>query len=104
MENLVNFAGLTFIFRFLPIFLILYFAVREKYRDTVLLVGSLFFYAAGEPVFLLLLIALTAVNHAVGKKSWEYGTGYTVMEWQKCKKKKLMVFAVALDVAVLVLF
>lgn len=49
---MVNFAGLTFIFRFLPIFLILYFAVRGKYRDTVLLVGSLFFYAVGEPVFL----------------------------------------------------
>lgn len=102
--EMVNFAGLTFIFRFLPVFLILYFAGKGKYRDTVLLVGSLFFYAVGEPVYLLLLIALTAVNHLIGKKSWEYGTGYTVMEWQKYKKKKLMLWAVSLDIAVLVLF
>lgn len=102
--EMVNFAGLTFIFRFLPIFLILYFVVRGKYRDTVLLGGSLFFYAVGEPVFLLLFIALIAVNYFIGKKAWKYGTGYTVMEWQKCKRKKLMTAAVVLDVSVLVLF
>ena len=40
---LVNFSGLEFIFRFLPVFLILYYLVPETLQDLVLFVGSLVF-------------------------------------------------------------
>lgn len=53
------FSSLTFIVLFLPIFLICYFIVPKKYvglRNLVLLLFSLLFYAAGEPIWVVLLI------------------------------------------------
>lgn len=57
------FSSLGFIFHFLPIFLITYFAVKPKFRNIVLLVGSLVFYSFGKPWQLLLLLISTIVNY-----------------------------------------
>ena len=46
------FSSLEFIFRFLPIFFLAYFATPARYRNIVLVVGSLVFYAVGEPVYI----------------------------------------------------
>ena len=56
---MVSFAGLTFIFRFLPIFLIIYYVVPSRYKDMVLLFGSYIFYTVGDPYFIVLLIFLS---------------------------------------------
>lgn len=101
---MVSFSSFEFLFRFLPIFLILYFAMPKKYRETLLLLGSLVFYAFGEPVFILVLIVTTIVNYSIGMQSWKVGEGFSLHEWQKNKRKKYMMQAVALDVAVLVIF
>ncbi len=50
------FSSLLFLFRFLPAVLILYFAVPRPARNLVLLLVSLFFYAWGEPVYVVLMI------------------------------------------------
>lgn len=65
---MINFAGIAFVFGFLPVFIILYYVISKKYRDTILLIGSLFFYAVGEPVFFLLLLALTGLNYVLAGK------------------------------------
>lgn len=55
------FSSLTFLFGFLPILLILYFILKKrKYKNIVLLIFSLIFYAWGEPkyIFLMLLTIL----------------------------------------------
>lgn len=57
------FSSLEFIFRFLPIFLLAYFATPAKYRNAVLTVGSLVFYAVGEPVYVFLMITSIAANY-----------------------------------------
>lgn len=101
---MVSFSSLEFLFRFLPVFLILYFAVPVRYRDTVFLVGSLFFYGVGEPAFVLVLIVLTMINYAMGRRIWKLGEGFTIHEWQKNKRKRYMIQAVALDVAALAVF
>lgn len=62
MEVLV-FSSVEFLFRFLPIFLILYFATKPKYRNVTLLIGSLFFYAFGEPMYIFLMILSIYMNH-----------------------------------------
>ncbi len=49
---MISFASLEFMFRFLPVFLIIYYAFPTKHRNTILLIGSIVFYAVGEPVFL----------------------------------------------------
>jgi vacuolar-type H+-ATPase subunit I/STV1 len=57
------FPSLAFIYIFLPVFLILYFINHSSlYRNLLLLIGSLVFYAWGEPVFVLLLMAMILVN------------------------------------------
>lgn len=50
------FSSTVFLFRFLPIFIILYFVVPGRMKNIILLFGSLFFYAWGEPVYVLLML------------------------------------------------
>ena len=85
---MVSFSSLEFLFRFLPVFLILYFVMPVKHRDMVLLIGSIIFYAAGEPVFILALILCTLVNYYFGMEIWKLGIGFEMHGWQKKKRKR----------------
>lgn len=58
------FSSIPFLFFFLPLCLILYYAVPERWKNLVLLVFSLVFYAWGEPVFILLMLASCTFNWA----------------------------------------
>src|SRR5450759_2713892 len=60
----MGFSSITFLFYFLPIFLILYYVVPA--RNLVLLASSLFFYAWGEPIFVALLVLLILANYSFG--------------------------------------
>jgi alginate O-acetyltransferase complex protein AlgI len=60
----VGFSSITFLFYFLPIFLILYYVIPA--RNAVLLTASLFFYAWGEPIYVALLMGLVLVNYLFG--------------------------------------
>ena len=55
-----------FLWAFLPITIILYYIVPRKCRNVLLLFVSLFFYAWGEPVYVLLMILSIFVNWIVG--------------------------------------
>ena len=61
------FSSLLFLFRFLPLFLALYFLVPRKLRNGVLFIGSLIFYGWGEPVYISLLLFSTLVDFFHGK-------------------------------------
>ncbi len=62
------FSGLTFLLLFLPTLLILFFLSRDlRWRNGVLVVFSLVFYAWGEPVMVLLLIGTTLFNYIVAR-------------------------------------
>ena len=57
------FSSLTFLFFFLPGTLISYYAwPNRRWRNTLLLFVSLFFYAWGEPVYIVLFLASIIVN------------------------------------------
>ncbi len=43
------FSSLLFLFRFLPIMLVVYYCTPRRFRNAVLFGGSLVFYAWGEP-------------------------------------------------------
>ena len=61
------FADLFFIYFFLPLCFIFYFAARSMdARNAVLLVFSLVFYAWGEPVWVLLLVGYAYLNYRIG--------------------------------------
>lgn len=59
------FSSITFLYFFLPATIFLYFASPQKGRNLVLLVMSLLFYAWGEPVYVLLMLAQIAVSYAL---------------------------------------
>ena len=61
------FADLFFLYIFLPLCLITYFLNKNiKYKNAVLIVFSLIFYAWGEPTVVFLLILSTIVNWILG--------------------------------------
>jgi alginate O-acetyltransferase complex protein AlgI len=59
------FSSLIFIFRFLPVFLMVYFITPKKYRNFTLVIFSLIFYTFGEPRYFPLMIASILVDYFV---------------------------------------
>ena len=61
------FSSLTFLFGFLPILLILYFILKKrKYKNIVLLIFSLIFYAWGEPKYIFLMLSTILIVYIFG--------------------------------------
>ena len=60
------FSSLLFLFRFLPLVLLLYFAAPRRLRNLVLLLVSLVFYAWGEPVYVILMIVSILISWTGG--------------------------------------
>ena len=61
------FSSVLFLFRFLPIFMICYFVVPQRMKNLILFLGSLFFYAWGEPVYVLLMLFSTISDYVHGR-------------------------------------
>ena len=61
------FSSLTFLFGFLPILLILYFIIKNrKYKNIILLIFSLIFYAWGEPKYIFLMLLTILIVYVFG--------------------------------------
>lgn len=60
------FSSLLFLFRYLPIVLLLYFILPRKLRNYILFFVSLIFYAWGEPVYVVLMLFSTLVDYTHG--------------------------------------
>ena len=61
------FSDLFFLYAFLPLCLILYFVCRNiHWKNAVLIVFSLIFYAWGEPLWIILMIGSVGVNYFCG--------------------------------------
>ena len=59
------FSSLLFLFRFLPAILLVYYIVPRQWRNLVLLF-SLAFYAWGEPIYIILMLASIVVSYIGG--------------------------------------
>ncbi len=60
------FSSLAFLFMYLPIVLLIYYAIPRKARNIFLFIANLFFYGWGEPVFVLLMLFSTVVDYTHG--------------------------------------
>ncbi len=69
------FSSVFFLFTYLPIVLLAYYLTPLRWRNVVLLVLNLIFYAWGEPVYILIMFASTAIDYTHG------------MLVDRCKKK-----------------
>lgn len=59
------FSSIIFMFTFLPIILVTYYLSPRKLRNFILLLGSLVFYAWGEPVYIILMILTIIINYVL---------------------------------------
>ncbi len=61
------FSSLSFLYLFLPVTILLYFICKNRvYRNTVLLLASILFYAWGEPKFVVLMLLASLVAYVGG--------------------------------------
>ncbi len=88
----MSFSSVDFLLRFLPLFVVVYYIVPAKFRNIALLLGSIVFYALGDPYALGLLLIIVLVNYVLVGLSRNTGNN------------KLLVAAGALDILVLLLF
>ncbi len=91
------FADLLFLYLFLPLNLILYFIMPKGFaKNAVLIAFSLFFYAWGEPVWVLLLI-LTAYS--------DYRHALTITKFRGTKKaKSALLLSLITDIGIFIVF
>ena len=92
------FSSLTFLFAYLPIVLIVYYAVPFRWRNAVLFVVSLLFYGWGEPVYVFLMIFSILMN---------WVSGIRIQYWLKKDHKhakKVLVLCIVLNLAMLGFF
>ena len=60
------FSSIPFLYYFLPVVLLVYYAVPKAFKNAVLLLSSLVFYAWGEPRYVFLMVASIASGYATG--------------------------------------
>ena len=77
-------------FCFLPLVFILYFGFKDiAWKNVVLLIASLIFYAWGEPVYVVLMVLSILFNYYAGR------------EIEKEHKKSSLVFAIIINILIL---
>ena len=85
------FSSLNFLFIFLPITLLLYYICKDiTWKNVILLIASLVFYAWGEPVYILLMVISIFFNYLIGK----------VIE-QSSHPKATLVFGIIINILIL---
>ena len=93
----VVFSSTVFLFLFLPGLLLLYFLPfrkSRKWKNAVLLIFSIAFYAWGEPFFVLVMLAYIFLNWLLA----------LVMDRSKQHRKAWLTFAIVLDVLLIGVF
>lgn len=61
------FSSITFLYYFLPILLIIYIFIPNRFKNTVLLLFSLLFYFYGEPKYIVILLLSCILNYIAGR-------------------------------------
>ena len=85
------FSSAVFLFAFLPVVFILHTVIRNTTaRNVLLIAASLIFYAWGEPVYVVLLLASILINYLLGRFVWG--------------RKPVLVAAVIVNLAFLIVF
>ena len=99
----MEFSSLLFLVRFLPCVLLVYFLVpgcmKNTWKNLVLFLFSLLFYAWGEPVYIWLMLFSTAVDYINGGL-----TGYFVARDKRDVAKVFVVLSVAINLSLLAVF
>lgn len=60
------FSSITFLYYFLPLFLIFHYIFPKNKKNYVLLIGSLIFYGWGEPEYVILMLGAILIGYLAG--------------------------------------
>lgn len=115
------FSSFEFLFRFLPVFLLIYYSIPKifykavllvgavnrqkaadwqiKFRNAILFAGSLAFYAVGEAQYVLLLFGCVLLNYLLGRMMYR-----SAAEGRGFRQKLLLFFALGYDFGTLFFF
>ncbi len=85
------FSSTLFIFLFLPIVLGIHFLIAKKFRNPLILFASLFFYAWGEHILVLLMMCSICINYVLGNM---------ISEFQEKGNEKLSKIALAIGIVI----
>ncbi|MDG1518663.1 MAG: MBOAT family O-acyltransferase [Flavobacteriales bacterium] len=88
------FSSLIFLFIFLPLLVVVYYILPKKFRNYILLLFSLVFYAWGGVSYTIILIVSVAINFFFVKQ----------LEQNKKQKKKWLIFGLTFNILVIVVF
>jgi alginate O-acetyltransferase complex protein AlgI len=90
------FSSIIFLLYFLPIFLLIYYLIDKKYKNGVILLGSIFFYAWGAPKFIFVILFTTFLDfHLV---SW------MDKSTSEIKRKLLLLLSISINLGLLFYF
>lgn len=89
------FSSVVFLYIFLPIMLLFYFLVPKKFKNAIMILASLIFFAWGEIRYILIMLLLAIMDFFCGKKITQYNDD---------KKKKRFYLLVDVVVNLLILF
>lgn len=90
------FSSITFLGFFLPFILVLYYSIPNRiYRNCVLFLGSLLFYAWGEPKFIFLMFASIIFN---------YNMGLRLGNPELTRRKTLLIISIIVNIGILFVF
>lgn len=88
------FSSLMFLSLFLPLALVLYYITPYKYKNLILFLVSLLFYAWGEPVYVIIMIFSTVVDFIHGQ----------LIDYYPSKKKFVLISSLFINLGLLVFF
>lgn len=91
------FSSIPFLFFFLPLFLLIYFIVPKRFKNFILLIFSLIFYAWGEPIYIILMVFSSLVD---------YTNGLLINKFKdnKVKSKIFMILSIVINISLLSVF
>ena len=89
------FSSIVFLYIFLPIMLIIYFIVPNKFKNAVMIIASLIFFAWGEIRYIFIMLVLAIMDYICGKKIDKYK--------EDLNKKKVFLF-IDISINILILF
>ncbi|MCI8501127.1 MAG: MBOAT family protein [Oscillospiraceae bacterium] len=91
------FSSVTFLYVFLPLVMLVYYAAPKQLKNLLILVSGVLFYAWGEPVYVCLMLFTTLVDYTAGR---------LIARFEERPKARLacMVTAVSVNLLLLCIF
>ena len=89
------FSSIVFLYIFLPIMLLLYFIVPSKFKNAIMILASLVFFAWGEIRYIFIMLVLAVMDFICGKQ---------ITKYQDNKKKKIFFLMINVVVNLGILF